>query len=341
MDYGEIIKRGWRVTWENKFLWLLGFIAALGGSGGSGGNVNFNGNFPVSGSGGSGSSSSSASPLDPETTAQVERWLSDETLWAQIGTIVFVFVCCFTLFFVVLWFLRLAAEAGMIRAVVEIEQGQKMSFGQAFSAGSQYLGKLFGVNMVLKFLPWLAFMGLFVCGFFAVGGSAIFSAIGSNEPNLVAEELITALGALTFVLFCVGCFYAIFLLVVRFVYPFAQRGVVLKGLGVMDSIRHGWRVLKKNFAEIFLLGLLFVAIGIAVSMVVAMFVLPIVFISFMPLGMALFESGTASPALFVMGGLGIVAAMVLGSLINSVMIAFRSSTFTLAYLEFEDGKKLS
>ena len=29
MDYGEIITRAWNITWKNKFLWVLGFLAAL------------------------------------------------------------------------------------------------------------------------------------------------------------------------------------------------------------------------------------------------------------------------------------------------------------------------
>ena len=41
MDYGDIIKRSWRITWRYKALWVLGIFAGVSGcqaGGGSGGN---------------------------------------------------------------------------------------------------------------------------------------------------------------------------------------------------------------------------------------------------------------------------------------------------------------
>jgi len=40
MNYGDTLKRGWQLTWNNKWLWLLGFLAALGGGGGFGSSAN-------------------------------------------------------------------------------------------------------------------------------------------------------------------------------------------------------------------------------------------------------------------------------------------------------------
>src|SRR5450759_2478461 len=37
MDFGATISRAFRIMWDNKVLWILGFLAALGG-GGTGGN---------------------------------------------------------------------------------------------------------------------------------------------------------------------------------------------------------------------------------------------------------------------------------------------------------------
>jgi len=31
IDIMDTLQRGWRLTWNNKWLWLLGFLAALGG----------------------------------------------------------------------------------------------------------------------------------------------------------------------------------------------------------------------------------------------------------------------------------------------------------------------
>ena len=44
MDYGNLLKRSWDIVWHNKFLFILGFLAALG-SGGTNGNRGGQGNF--------------------------------------------------------------------------------------------------------------------------------------------------------------------------------------------------------------------------------------------------------------------------------------------------------
>ncbi|MEM7800163.1 MAG: hypothetical protein AAF633_13300 [Chloroflexota bacterium] len=56
MDYGKIFQRGITIVWEHKFLWILGFLAAIGGSSASATNnaqFNTNFNFPTSGGGSS------------------------------------------------------------------------------------------------------------------------------------------------------------------------------------------------------------------------------------------------------------------------------------------------
>ena len=43
MDYGNLLKRSWDIVWHNKFLFILGFLAALGSGGSSpnGNNANY------------------------------------------------------------------------------------------------------------------------------------------------------------------------------------------------------------------------------------------------------------------------------------------------------------
>ena len=46
MDYGKLFRRGWEIVWQNKYLFILGFLAALGGGGGGNSGSNFNYNVP-------------------------------------------------------------------------------------------------------------------------------------------------------------------------------------------------------------------------------------------------------------------------------------------------------
>jgi hypothetical protein len=38
MNYGDLLSRAWKIVWNNKYMFLLGFLAAFG----SGGNIPFN-----------------------------------------------------------------------------------------------------------------------------------------------------------------------------------------------------------------------------------------------------------------------------------------------------------
>jgi len=37
MNYGDLIRDSFRITWRNRYLWFFGFFAYLGTSGGGGG----------------------------------------------------------------------------------------------------------------------------------------------------------------------------------------------------------------------------------------------------------------------------------------------------------------
>ena len=41
MDYGQLFRRGWEIVWQNKYLFVLGFLAALGAGGNGGSGINY------------------------------------------------------------------------------------------------------------------------------------------------------------------------------------------------------------------------------------------------------------------------------------------------------------
>jgi len=128
-------------------------------------------------------------------------------------------------------------------------------------------------------------------------------------------------------------------LVITFLNPFAVRGLVLQDLGVMDSIRHGWQVLRRNVGNILVLAVVFLVIGIIVGLVslliaglrAAPFVAPIF------LGLVR-ETGvtTLNIALAVVGGLVFI---IVTAAISSILVAYQSTTFTLAYQQFLSEKQ--
>ena len=332
MDYGDLLKRGWNITWNHKYLWWLGFLAALGGSGGSGGGGGSNFNIPSGGGSGSGSSGSGDLPF---SEAELERFFTDSSMWAGIGTAVFVLLACLILFFIVMWFIRLAAEAGLIHAAFEINAGNKMSFGEAFSHGRSHIGSFFVVNLILKSPPFLIGLAFACAIFLMIGGAA-----AAGDIEAIGAQMAAAAGTLIFLGLCAACLLIPYNFIVLLLYPIAQRGVVLGNLGAMDSIRHGWNMLKTYVGEMLLLGVIFWFMMLVVGIASLIVVLPILAATALPFAISMISNGTVSTPLAALAGLGVILMILASSFISSVVVVMRSSTFTLAYLEMLNRLKL-
>jgi hypothetical protein len=315
MDYGQLFRRGWEIVWQNKFLFILGFLAALGSSsGGSGGNFNFS--VPSSGS-------SSSSPLPPDFVTELT------TFWGTYGSVILGLLCFFFILGIVFWLLRLAAQGGLIESVDRIEAGEKMSFGSAFSAGVGRIGGLIGLNLLLN-APFFIFGLIIAGGAFATVTSAIQDggAMSDATGGLLSIFAICG-GLLACVLLPLGVIVAI-------VQPFAQRGLMLKQLGVVDSIRHGWQVVRNNVGDVILLGVAFLVIGFLFGLVTLVVAIPFAFLAVGPFLLDAirgndFSFGTTEIVTLAFGG---VCLGLVGAAVNSILTAYRSATVTLAYQQF-------
>ena len=128
---------------------------------------------------------------------------------------------------------------------------------------------------------------------------------------------------------CLLCLLTPLSLVLNLIYPFACRGIMLRDLRVMDSIRHGWRVLRENLGEILLLGLIFFIINLIISAIAAGSIGLVGISSGM---VAVLTTGGEMPMpQIVAAGVGMLAAFVIFAIISAIVTAWRSATFTLAY----------
>ena len=129
MDFGNIFSRAWRICWDNKYLFILGFLAALGSAGSNPGQQ-FNYSF-------------SGDEVPPAFFRNLDRIL-------EIAVPIILGLICFAfLMGLILWLVRLTAQAGLISAAARIDAGEKVSFGQAFSAGTSYLLRFVGLNLLV------------------------------------------------------------------------------------------------------------------------------------------------------------------------------------------------
>mgnify|MGYP006921585503 CR=1 FL=1 len=307
MDYGQIVSQGWKITWENKYLWVLGFLAALTSSR-------------------SNSSSNYSNNVNPETF--------DPEQLALLGGAMVAVICFAMVIGLILWVVGLVARGGLITAVYKISNGKQMTLGQAFSAGTERIWSLIGMNLLLA-IPTIIFIAIvfgFVMLTFVGAGAAAFQQGAGGSGSF--EEMFGAglgLGFVFLMLLC--CVFIIVAIVINFINAFAYRGIMIHKMGVMQSISHSWNLLNKNFGEVLALSILFGLIGIGFSMLVAMIFVPIALVVMAPV-IAGSVSGDLSAGTFVyMMGAGLCLG-VFGALITSILVTWQSATFTLAYKEW-------
>jgi len=308
----ETIRKGWNHTWNNRFLWALGFLAALGsGSSFSNSNYSFNNGDP----------------------AALEAWMTPGRMAAlSAGIVAFSIVALLLGIFI--WLLALSARGGMIGSVAQLELGTgKPSFREALHMGWARLGRLVGMTILLYIVPFILFIVL-VVGFIGTIGGLAFIGAGMEDPGAIAAGA----GGLVLVFLCLMCLMIPVMLVLSLIYPFAFRGIMLRSLGARESLRHGWAVLRANLGEIIILGLIFFAINLAVGFLLLIVLIPVGLLVGVPF-IALMESN-ATFLQGILAALGILVALVISALVTAYFAAWQSSTFTVAYLEWT-GKDVS
>jgi hypothetical protein len=312
MDYVDTIKRGWRHTWNNKWLWVLGFLAALGSGGGSTYNTS---NFQF------GSEDFGPGTITPE-------------LGMALAGGALVLVCVFFIIGILLWLVSLAARGGLITSVVELERGETSSFGKAFRQGWRKVLPLAGMTILL-----FAVIIILVIVIAVVFAGTIVGAIAAGSSGSDSGQGMAAiLGSLGIGLLCLLCLLIPLSLILSLIYPFAYRGMMLRDMGVMDAIRHGWRVLRDNVAHILVLGFIFFIVNLVIGAIGGA-ILGLLGLStgLLP---TLFSGAQPTTSQMVAGGLGLLAIIIVFSLISAVVTAWRSSTFTLAYQQWTGKEPL-
>jgi len=320
MDYGQILRRAWQITWKYKFLWVFGFAIALcRGQGGGGGNFNFGNTFSQ------GEMQDSNIPISPDVLRQIEQFVNSPAFWGLIvGLIVLILV---------LSLLSIAigayARGALVRSVNRVENGEGIDFRQAWEEGKISFRPLFWLELILS-LPslviGLSVLGIFLVFFLTIMDSGIFG--GEFSPDELARQL-GLLAPFAIVAVCgLICFGLIIQLLVAIFTVFGSRAIVLDGRSVTASFGRAWEVFTKNLGPILLFALILfginLVIGIVLAIPIAVLIAGIIVIS---IGAAV--SG-AWPLLVIIVGMVFVIA-ILSALVGGVYRVFVETLWTLVY----------
>ena len=131
INYLEIIKKSWRITWENKYLWWFGLFLALGGG------FNFNFNFP------------SKNEWQENMNGKEEIFTN---FLSQHWKIVIILVILLVLIGIILFILSVISQAGLLKTLSKIEKNEKGNFKEGFFQGKKYFWKILGIGFTVGIL---------------------------------------------------------------------------------------------------------------------------------------------------------------------------------------------
>lgn len=340
MNHKDILKRSWQILWNYKALWIFGFILAITTASGSSSNA-----------ANSASNSSQGSQHPPaywgesfedgwEDAAQELEQLFTEVIPAAIVTTVVTIAvlvgCVIVILIIITIIFRYMSETALIRMVDKYEEtGEKLSIREGFRAGfSRTAWKVFLADLVIN-LP-LIILGIFM----------LIMILAPLFLLLTASEAAGILGVVaTIGLFFIGIFLAIILFAVVSLFKhFFRRAVAIEGLGVIEGIRYGYHLVRKNLVNVGLMWLITLGINIGFTIFlipVALLVLVISAVFSGAIGLAvgglmgLMIDGTLPIAVGLMTGIPIFIIMIVIPLgfIDGLRETYMSSTWTLTYRE--------
>lgn len=211
MDYFDVLKRGLKIAWEHKRLWVLGFFVAGAASVPS---PSYTQTMP--------------GPDQPEAAAQIEpllRWAEANLGLLAVLAAVLVFVG------LLLFVLSIAAHGGLVWAVNEAAEGRPVQLRDAWGAGFRRWGRTFMIGLCLL-VPTALLLGALI----AVALVPALSAEGTTEEAAAAGVFGTM--CCGFPLLFVGVVVASVL--AGLLFNLAVRYGVLEDTGFGASIRAAW-----------------------------------------------------------------------------------------------------
>ena len=316
MNYGEILKKSWKIIWKHKILWLFGILAGCSFTGGSGG------------SSASGGISSSTNALNNPSGQQIfgqgaqqslssfGEFLSNIPVGVWVALAVSLVIALVVLGFAMSIFSLFAGtlgEAGIIAGTGLADKADEdespLSLKAIFERLKPHYWKAFLVNIgysvlssvltIIFLIPLFLFLSCTCCL-----GLFVLAPIGWLLQTLLKFTLIA---------------------------------IIDENLGVLDGIQRAWQVMRKNIVHVLVM---FLILEVLSTFIGLLLVAPLLF-TIVPLGIILFVAGKTlaivGVSLIVLIGLILIPVSLL---LGGVLKAFVLTSWTLTYRRFVENETL-
>ena len=288
IDYFKVVSKAFKMVWQNKFLWILGFFVALGSFSL---NNNNSGNFDDL-------SAIGENPYVEEATTFFNDYTIPVILIAAVLFIIIIAIIIIGIF----------AKGGLIHAIDKIDRGDKTDFKQSFKFGISkfWLFVKGGLTMLLAMLPILLIIFLVIFFSAAGAGAEVFSA-GS------------AIGFSIIVIIIFLIFFP-FILILSIIIDFAIYFNIIHQIPYMEGLKKGYRFFIRNFKKLFIswLVILLIQIGVAIGLLI-IFIMPALMLFFLGFGVWMSTGNITTTFLTAIGLFSIYA--ILTSIISGFFVA--------------------
>jgi hypothetical protein len=293
MDFGYVLKRAWEIIWKFKVLWIFGILASCGQASGSSGS---NSGYRFSSQNGN-------------VTSSFERFFAQLNPAIIASLIVIAIVVVFALIVIAI-LLGTVGRVGLIRGTMKAEQGaERLTFGELWREGLGYFWRVFGLNLLIGVVIFLAVVVLVVMGVvLTVGTFGLF-----------------ALCLLPLICLIVPALWIVYVIVEQ-----ANIALVVENLGITDAIKRGWQVFLDNIGNMIVMSIILI---LGVSLIGGAIIgLPLLVVAAPAvIGVTTGTTEAIRNGLIISGLLFIVYLPVL-LVLSGIVRAYNSSAWTLTYL---------
>lgn len=253
------------------------------------------------------------------TGYQVDEWSG--RIAPEVAGALAIFACLAVIIAIAIWVVSVIARGGLIAGVQQIADEGSTTFSSAWRVGVSRFWTLFGIG-ILAAIPLLiaAVIGAIVLVGFILGGVSLSDATSGGAAPIVSASVFCGST------FCCGM--VILAIILGQIRVYAERAAVMEGLGWIDAFVRGWDVLKRNLGHTIVFWLLFLGLAILIGVVIAVVVLALALPFIAIVASSDLRGWLVAPVLC--GGL---LTLIVGALLNAIIEAFVSASWTLAYRE--------
>jgi hypothetical protein len=311
MNFGEILTKAWRIIWKYKILWVFGILSSCGqggGGGGGGGNTGFQysrGDADVP-------------PGMREFFNNMEYFFDHIQGW-QIAMMVIGLFLFFLILGLIFTALSTVGRIGLIQGtvkthkVVDLESGERLTFGELFNRGKPFFWRIFGFNILVGLAVFLAVIVLVI--FFAT-------------------VAVMTLGIAMICLIPLICLLIPASWLLSVLFEQVNIAIVVEDLSITDGLRRGWEIFTENIGNLIVMGLILGIGGWLVGLILALPMIAVV----VPLVVGIVGGIRTSSELWFGGGIA-TAALCFGLylpaliLLNGILQGYIKTAWALTYLQ--------